>query len=209
MADFQALETWAENCLLKLGPAGRKRLTIQMARELRTANARRMAAQRGPDGDAWEARKRQRKAAPIIRYVYRAKDGHVRELEMSSYRREGGRIIGYDKEAKDIRTMLGDRVLQKVRPQHGTGSARVRARKAQNMMQGLRMPKNLRTGATDSTAVVEFARRAQRIAAVHHWGLRDRVSRGGPQYQYQARPLLGISGQDAERIRDTILQHIG
>jgi len=208
MADFTTLETWAEGLLQKLGPGGRKRLSVHIARELRRANAVRIAAQRGPEGQAWDARKRQRKAAPVIRYLYQARDGHVRELEMSSYRRAGGRIIGYDKEAGAIRTMVGDRVLRKLTPQHGGGSIRARARKANLMMQGLRSPKYLRANGTDSKAVVEFSKRVARIAAVHHWGERDRVSPGGPEYDYPARPLLGISGQDAERIKDTILQHL-
>lgn len=208
MAELQALEAWAESCLRKLGPAGRKRLTLQIARELRATNTRRMRAQRGPDGETWEARKRQRKAEPIIRYLYQKKDGSVRELEMSSYRREGGRIIGYDKEAGAIRTMVGARVLRKMTPQHGGGSIRARVNKAQKMMDGLSRPKSLHAKATDGAAVVEFSRKAARIAAVHHWGGRDRVTRGGPEYNYPARPLLGISEADAERIRDVILTHI-
>ena len=208
MADFQALETWAETCLQKMGPAGRKRLILQIARDLRRDNARRMTAQRGPDGQAWEARRRQRKAAPVIRYVYKARDGNVRELEMSSYRRESDRIHGYGKEAGGIRTMLGAGVLRKVKPHNSGGSLRARARKANLMMQGLSRPKSLHAKATDSAAVVEFSRRAARIAAVHHWGGRDEVKPGGPEVDYPERPLLGISSQDADRIRDTILQHL-
>ncbi|MFA9285105.1 phage virion morphogenesis protein [Comamonas sp. SY3] len=208
MAEFEQIESWAEGCLRKLGPAGRRRLTLQIARDERLKNIRRMRSQRGPDGEKWEGRKRQRKAAPIIRYVYRKKDGSVRELEMSSYRRSGGKIIGYDKEAGGVRTMIGDRVIGKVKPRHSAGSIRARAKKAQSMMQGLASARHLRARATPSSAVVEFSNRAARIAAVHHWGQRDKVSLGGPDYDYPARPLLGISKSDAELIRETILEHI-
>lgn len=57
MADFQALETWAEDLLKKLAPTARKRLLLDIARTLRAENAARMQAQTGPDGDAWEPRK--------------------------------------------------------------------------------------------------------------------------------------------------------
>lgn len=57
MADFRALETWASDLLQKLQPAQRRRLLIEMARRLRTANAQRMRAQTDPEGAAWESRK--------------------------------------------------------------------------------------------------------------------------------------------------------
>lgn len=208
MADLQALETWAAQCLQKLGPSGRRRLTVQIALDLRRANARRMNAQKDPDGQAWEGRKRTRKAAPVIRYLYKKRDGGIRELEMSSYARQSGRVTGYDKEARGIRTMLNTGILRKLTPLHASSTA-ARTRRAAKMMQGLSKSTNLKTQASTSAAVVEFADKVQRIAAVHHWGKRERVAPGGPEYDYPERALLGISGEDALRIRDTILRHLG
>lgn len=57
MAELQALETWATTLLQKLAPAQRSRMLLDVARRLRTANARRMRAQTDPEGAAWTPRK--------------------------------------------------------------------------------------------------------------------------------------------------------
>jgi len=83
-------------------------------------------------------------------------------------------------------------------------------RKAQEqaMFVKLRSAKHLRTTATATEAAVGFLGRAERIARVHHEGLRDRVQPDGPQYQYLARPMLAITDQQAERVRALILDHL-
>ena len=45
----------------------------------------------------------------------------------------------------------------------------------------------------------------QRIARVHHYGLRDRVSRRGPEVKYSERQLLGINDEVEDITRDTLL----
>ncbi len=59
MADMRALELWAESLLAKLEPAARRRLLLDMARQLRARNSQRMAGQQTPDGEKWEPRKAQ------------------------------------------------------------------------------------------------------------------------------------------------------
>ena len=46
----------------------------------------------------------------------------------------------------------------------------------------------------------------QRIARVHHYGLRDRVSRKGPEVRYAERRLLGVNDDVEAMTRDMILQ---
>ncbi|HAU5680064.1 TPA: phage virion morphogenesis protein [Citrobacter freundii] len=60
-----------------------------------------------------------------------------------------------------------------------------------HMFAKLRTTKYLKTATTADFASVEFAGKVQRIARVHHYGLRDRVSRNGPQVRYPERKLLG------------------
>lgn len=77
------------------------------------------------------------------------------------------------------------------------------------MMRGLAQAKFLRTQATASEATVAFADRVQRIARVHHWGETDAVNHPNPPlYDYPARPLLGLSDADLQRVRDLVLGHI-
>jgi len=61
------------------------------------------------------------------------------------------------------------------------------------MFARLRTTKYLKTAASADSASVEFAGQVQRIARVHHYGLRDRVSRRGPEVRYAERKLLGMN----------------
>ena len=71
----------------------------------------------------------------------------------------------------------------------------------------LRAAKHLKARATENMAVVEFVGRTERIAHTHHLGLRDRVQPGGPQYDYPERPLIGISDQSLDMLRDLVLSY--
>ncbi|MHC3772237.1 phage virion morphogenesis protein [Pantoea agglomerans] len=73
------------------------------------------------------------------------------------------------------------------------------------MFAKLRTAKYLKTQASSNEAVIEFAGNVQRMARVHHYGLRDRPSRKGKEVQYEARPLLGLSEKDLKMIEEIIL----
>lgn len=66
------------------------------------------------------------------------------------------------------------------------------------MFTKLRTAKYLKATASADSASVQFEGKVQRIALVHHYGLRDRVSRQGPEVRYAERRLLGFtsSGKD-------------
>ncbi|EMW1268408.1 phage virion morphogenesis protein [Escherichia coli] len=72
------------------------------------------------------------------------------------------------------------------------------------MFAKLRTTKYLKTAANPDSASVEFTGQVQRIVRVHHYGLRDRVSRRGPEVLYAQRQLLGVS-QDVESLTRSIL----
>lgn len=75
------------------------------------------------------------------------------------------------------------------------------------MFSKLRTARWLKTGATPEAATVGFVSRVGRIAAVHQYGLRDRV-RPGIDTTYPRRQLLGFTRQDEEEITDTVLEHL-
>ena len=85
------------------------------------------------------------------------------------------------------------------------GSLREKARTP--LFDKLRRPRWLKAKAQGNAAVVEFAGKAQRIAAVHHFGRRDRVS-AGRMHTYSARPLLGITDAERKKIQDMIVHHL-
>ena len=74
------------------------------------------------------------------------------------------------------------------------------------MFAKLRTTKYLKTSATADSASVQFDRKVQRIARVHHYGLRDRVRRNGPEARYPARRLLGVNDEVETITRDMLLR---
>ncbi len=74
------------------------------------------------------------------------------------------------------------------------------------MFAKLRTTKYLKTAASTDSASVQFDGSVQRIARVHHYGLRDRVSRKGPEVRYTERRLLGINNSIERITTDLFLQ---
>lgn len=74
------------------------------------------------------------------------------------------------------------------------------------MFSKLRTTKYLKTAVTADSASVQFDGKVQRIARVHHYGLRDRVRRNGPEARYPARRLLGVNDEVETITRDTLLR---
>jgi len=73
------------------------------------------------------------------------------------------------------------------------------------MFAKLRTAKYMKTQASPNEAVIEFAGNVQRMARVHHYGLRDRPSRKGKEVKYEARPLFGLNENDINIIEQLIL----
>lgn len=73
------------------------------------------------------------------------------------------------------------------------------------MFAKLRTTKYLKTAGTADSASVQFDGKVQRIARIHHYGLRDRVRRNGPEARYPARRLLGVNDEVETVTRDTLL----
>lgn len=73
------------------------------------------------------------------------------------------------------------------------------------MFSKLRTAKYLKTAASADSASVQFTGKVHRIARVHHYGLRDRVSRKGPEVRYVERRLLGLNNEVETLTHDTLL----
>lgn len=83
-----------------------------------------------------------------------------------------------------------------------------KGRVKREMFAKLRTAKYMKTQATSDEAVIEFTGRVQRMARIHHYGLRDRPSRNGKEVQYESRYLLGINKKDFEMIEENIIKII-
>lgn len=76
------------------------------------------------------------------------------------------------------------------------------------MFAKLRTAKYMKTQAGPNEAVIEFAGNVQRMARVHHYGLRDRPSSKGKDVQYESRPLLGISETQIKLIEQIMIDYL-
>ena len=84
-----------------------------------------------------------------------------------------------------------------------------KGRVKREMFAKLRTAKYMKAKGTADDAVVEFTGNVQRMARVHHYGLRDRPARGGKEVQCEVRPLLGFNCADVHLVEELILNAIG
>ncbi|HHT8828262.1 TPA: phage virion morphogenesis protein [Yersinia enterocolitica] len=75
------------------------------------------------------------------------------------------------------------------------------------MFAKLRTARYMKTNSNPNEAVVEFAGRVERMAAVHHFGLRDRPNAHSKDVQYDERPLLGFTKIDVDKIEKLIINN--
>lgn len=205
------LETWAQPLVKALGAAEQRRLRREIARELLRRQRKRIAAQRNPDGSAYEKRREQKaQSNPPQRFLYTGpwSSSHPkpRVAQIKSYRAEGDRMIGYDIEARGIRTFLKKNVIRYLRPTSTAPAKSPRPRKRIKAM-FQRMKGKMRVLPDASGAAVGFTGKTARIATVHQRGLRDQV-RPGKSADYPVRELLGFGAGDMERVREMILERL-
>lgn len=73
------------------------------------------------------------------------------------------------------------------------------------MFAKLKTAKYLKAQANADAAEVAFVPGVQKLARVHHYGLRDRVSRRGPMVKYAERLLLGVNTDVRKKIEHILM----
>ncbi len=102
----------------------------------------------------------------------------------------------------------GAKFAPRKRQPDARGRIRAEAKRKSAMFTKLRTARHLKAEGTSEAAIVGFMGRTARIARIHHDGLADEVTAGGPVYRYPTRELLGISDNNVERVRDLLLAHL-
>lgn len=74
------------------------------------------------------------------------------------------------------------------------------------MFTKLKTAKYLKAQANANQAEVFFTGQVQRLARVHHYGLREKVNRRGTEVKYAERPLLGVNDKVATSISEMLLR---
>lgn len=220
--ELKKLEAVLAGMVQSMDAAGRSVLTRKMAHALRDSQARRIRAQNDPEGQAWTPRKqrpRDRRANRPIRFLYRKPGAsEPRIADLRSWRKEGPYIIGFDREADNIRTFLRGRIIRHLPPigaaDPGQMESALRGKKGHirtksaAMFVKMRTSRHLKQGSSPTSAWVEFADRAARIARVSQFGLKDKVAPMGPEVRYPQRTLLGYSIEDREALISIALDHL-
>lgn len=117
--------------------------------------------------------------------------------------------------AKQLRTAQQQRIKQQKAPDGSPYQARKRqplrtkkGRIKRAMYQKLRTNRYMKASGRENGAVVEFTGNVQRIARVHHYGLKDRPNAHAQDVQYAERQLLGFSLEHKKLITNAIIEHL-
>lgn len=72
-------------------------------------------------------------------------------------------------------------------------------------------PQYLRKESSDGEAQVGYVGAMARIMGVHHYGLRDTVTRdpSSPEVTYPERPVIGLPPEDRQRVLDKVIANFG
>ncbi len=116
--------------------------------------------------------------------------------------------------ARDVRRIQQENITAQRSPD-GTAwePRRVTARSKKGrirrkMFAKLKTTKYLKTKATSDTAEIAFVPAVRRLARVHHYGLRDRVSLRGVEVKYAERPLLGLSADSVQSVYNILFEYL-
>ncbi|MDA5524970.1 phage virion morphogenesis protein [Yersinia kristensenii] len=117
--------------------------------------------------------------------------------------------------AKRLRASQQQRIKRQQAPDGSPYAARKsqplrkpKGRIKNEMFAKLRAARYIKTNSSPDEAVVEFAGRVERIARVHHFGLRDRPNVHSKDVQYDERPLLGFSQQDIAIVENAVMESL-
>lgn len=216
--DFAELERVAGAMLAGLAPGRRRMILRKMAADLAASQRRRISAQREPDGSAFAPRAAKAAAVqgrgPACFLYPSGGAGAPRRVLLKSFAWEGGMMTGFDIEAGALRSFEKAKVVQwlPVPPEVSGGGSTKRRRgslRRRAMFRRLASGRFLRAGNDDAALWVGFTGKASEIAAVHHYGLRDKPSLRAKAVRYPRRELLGATEADRGRLLDTLLEQLG
>ncbi|EMO4514818.1 phage virion morphogenesis protein [Enterobacter roggenkampii UCI 39] len=135
-------------------------------------------------------------------------NGLIAALSPASRRKLAGEI------AKELRKSQQQRIKQQKAPDGSPYQARKRqplraktGRIKRAMFQKLRTSRYMKATGRESSAVVEFIGKVQRIARVHQYGLKDRPNAHAQDVQYAERQLLGLSMADKKIVDVLVLKY--
>lgn len=83
-----------------------------------------------------------------------------------------------------------------------------KGRVKREMFAKMRTAKYLKAKGSADDAVIEFTGNVQRMARVHHYGLRDRPARNSKQIKYEERQLLGLEVDEVSIVEEIFFNYL-
>lgn len=135
-------------------------------------------------------------------------DGLLARMEPAARRQLAGEM------ARKLRDSQAGRIRTNIQPDGSPMTprkplkklAKKRGATRRKMFQHLVSPRWLKATSTEHQAIVEFVGSANRLAAIHQYGLKDRIK--GREIRYPARELLGITSQEVDQLEGLLLAHL-
>ncbi|WP_449543238.1 phage virion morphogenesis protein [Enterobacter ludwigii] len=136
-------------------------------------------------------------------------NGLIAALSPAARRKLAGEI------AKELRKSQQQRIKLQKAPDGSPYQARKRqplraktGRIKRAMFQKLRTSRYMKATGRESSAVVEFTGRVQRIACVHHYGLKERPNENVREVLYPTRKLLGLVKANTQHVETLIIEYL-
>lgn len=143
-----------------------------------------------------------------LQQLHRWADGLLAKLSSAS-RTQLAREI-----ARNLRRSQSQRITAQKNPDGSPFAPRkpqLRSKKGKirrQMFRKLRTARYMKGKGDGQGATISFLSSVRHMAAVHQYGLRDRVNRYGLEVDYAQRQLLGFSQQDYLQIQSIIMQYL-
>ena len=202
---FQQLDDWLASVAAQLSPGHRRKLTRDVAIGLRKRQQKRIASQKNPSGESYQARRRKiLRTQGGIKFVWNDEARELRNWRTTG-RGEHRAITGYDVDRGALRTFY-KRDIERYIEIHLNQTQRTTTRK-EKMFRRLRTARFLKAYGTASAAVVGYSGHTAEIASVHQYGEVDTVAPGA-RTRYPARELLGFTESDLDWLADTIVSFL-
>lgn len=178
-----------------------RELADYVARHIRHKNQQRIKANQLPMGERMQERSAIKGNAHIA-FVYETPDGERRVRNLKNYQHQGNKITGYDRFRGAMRSFLKKRIVRTI----SIDKSKVVKRRQQKMFKGLIKARWLKAKLTKQEASIYFAGVADRVAAVHHYGDKDKPHPKADPVRYPERQLLAITPEDAKEAEAILIE---
>ncbi|HAU4886198.1 TPA: phage virion morphogenesis protein [Aeromonas hydrophila] len=169
-------------------------------------NTDRIRANIQPDGTKMRRRKDPQKGNAHIAFIYKNPvTGMCLVRNLKNWRDNGDYIKGFDRMRGAMRSFRRSRIVKYI----SIDKSKVVVRNApQKMFKNIIKAKWFKLKAKERSATIEFAGVAGTVAAIHHYGEKDRPNPKAKEIRYPERQLLGVTNADTKEIWDFFIDRI-